>query len=93
MTGVYLLHFSRKYKHAAHYIGWAKKINARINHHKNGTGARLCAVVAADGIELETARIWEGKDKAFERKLKNQHKPSDFCPICSGEKANKRMKG
>jgi galactose-1-phosphate uridylyltransferase len=42
---------------------------------------------------LITARVWEGKDKSFERKLKNQHKPQDFCPICSGEKANKRMRG
>jgi predicted GIY-YIG superfamily endonuclease len=93
MTGVYLIHFSTPYKHAKHYIGWAKKIDARISHHKHGTGARLCAVVVDSGAELITARVWEGKDKSFERKLKNQHKPQDFCPICSGEKANKRMRG
>ncbi len=92
-SGVYLLHFSQPYKHAKHYIGWAKKINARIKHHKDGTGARLPAVVVAAGIELITARIWKGKDKSFERNLKNCKKSSEFCPICAGEKANKRMKG
>ena len=93
MTGVYLLHFSSKYKHAAHYIGWAKKIDARINHHKHGTGARLCAVVVEAGIELIEARKWEGKGKDFERHLKNQKKPSAFCPICNPETAYQNMKG
>jgi predicted GIY-YIG superfamily endonuclease len=93
MSGVYLIHFSRKYKHAAHYIGWAKKIDARINHHKQGTGARLCQVVVNAGIELINARVWEGKGKDWERQLKNFKKPSRFCPICSGEQANKRMRG
>jgi hypothetical protein len=93
MTGVYLLHFSSPYKHARHYIGWAKMIDKRISHHKHGTGARLCAVVVDAGIELITARIWEGKGKDWERHLKNCKKPSDFCPICNGEKANSRMRG
>jgi predicted GIY-YIG superfamily endonuclease len=93
MTGVYLIHFSSPYKHAKHYIGWASKLNKRIEHHKHGTGARLCAVVVNAGIELQLARVWEGKDKAFERKLKNQHKPQSFCPICNPETANQNMKG
>lgn len=93
MTGVYLLHFSTPYKHAKHYIGWANKIDARINHHKHGTGARLCAVVVNAGIELITARVWEGKGKDFERKLKNQKKTSEFCPICNPETATNNMKG
>lgn len=93
MTGVYLLHFSSPYKHARHYIGWAKKIDARISHHKHGTGARLCAVVIDAGIELVTARIWEGKGKDFERRLKNQRKPSNFCPICNPQGASRNMKG
>lgn len=93
MNGVYLLHFSRKYKHAAHYIGWAKYIDERIQHHVQGTGAKLTAVVSDAGIDLIKARVWEGKGKDFERRLKKQHKPQDFCPLCSGEKANKRMKG
>ena len=93
MTGVYLLHFSSPYKHARHYIGWAKHMDDRIQHHNQGTGARLCAVVVDAGIELIEARRWEGKGKDFERRLKNCKKPSRFCPICHGEKANQNMKG
>lgn len=93
MTGVYLLHFSSPYKHAKHYIGWASKLNKRIEHHKHGTGARLCAVVVGAGIELQLARVWEGKGKDWERQLKNCKKPSRFCPICHGEKALENMKG
>jgi predicted GIY-YIG superfamily endonuclease len=92
MTGVYLIHFSSPYKHARHYIGWAKMIDKRIQHHQHGTGARLCAVVVASGIELVKARVWEGKDKTFERKLKNYHSASDLCPICNPSATN-RMKG
>jgi predicted GIY-YIG superfamily endonuclease len=93
MTGVYLLHFSTPYKHAKHYIGWAKMIDKRIQHHQHGTGARLTAVVSEAGIELIKARVWEGKGKDFERKLKNQHKPQSFCPICNPETASQNMKG
>ncbi len=93
MTGVYLLHFSRPYKHAKHYIGWAKSIDTRYLEHVTGTGARLTQVVSDAGIELIQARVWEGKGKDWERQLKNCHKPSRFCPICHGEKANENMKG
>lgn len=90
---VYLLHFSRPYKHAKHYIGWAKRLEERIAHHRNGTGARLTQVVASAGIDLLLARTWKDKGKDFERKLKNCKKASEFCPICSGEKAGHRMRG
>jgi predicted GIY-YIG superfamily endonuclease len=93
MKGVYLLHFSSPYKHAKHYIGYADYIDKRIQHHKHGTGARLCKVVSDAGIELIKARVWEGQDRTFERRLKNCKKPSDFCPLCNGDKANKRMRG
>lgn len=93
MTGVYLLHFSQPYKHAKHYIGWAKFIDERILHHIQGTGARLTQVVSDAGIELIKARVWEGKGKDFERRLKNQHKPQEFCPICNPERAYNNMKG
>ena len=88
---VYLLHFSKPYKHARHYIGWAKHLYERLDHHRNGTGARLTQVVTEAGIDLELARTWEGKDRTFERRLKNQKKAGEFCPICNPEMAKKRM--
>lgn len=79
---VYLLHFSRKYHHAQHYIGWAKKVKKRVEHHRNGTGARLMQVIVQAGIDFEVAREWDDGDKTFERRLKKQKKASKLCPIC-----------
>jgi predicted GIY-YIG superfamily endonuclease len=38
---VYLLHFTEPYKHAAHYLGWTPELDARVNAHLHGKGARL----------------------------------------------------
>ena len=92
MTGVYLIHFSTKLKHAGHYIGFANYIDKRISHHRHGTGAKICAAAIRDGIELIKARVWENADRTFERRLKNYKKTSLLCPICSGIKAEERMK-
>ncbi|MDL4817376.1 hypothetical protein [Actinomadura opuntiae] len=38
---VYLLHFTRPYKHAKHYTGWTSDLDARLAEHAAGRGARL----------------------------------------------------
>jgi predicted GIY-YIG superfamily endonuclease len=82
---VYLLHFDRRYKHAGHYLGSAKDLQARLDHHANGTGANLLRVIKEAGIGWQLARTWEGgRDK--ERQLKKQIGASRFCPICKAEK-------
>jgi len=83
MTCVYLLHFSEPIAHAQHYIGWAKDFENRLDHHCNGTGARLTQVAVERGIEIIVACIWDGKDKSFERRLKNQKNGRRMCPICN----------
>lgn len=90
---VYLLHFETKLAHAQHYIGYARErnIESRIQHHQNGSGARILQVCNERGIKYILARIWPGADKNFERRLKNCKKPSRFCPICHGEKAKQNM--
>ncbi len=80
----YLIHFDRPYKHARHYIGSALHLEARLSHHRTGTGARLLAVIQQAGIEWSVVRTWEG-DKQFERKLKNRHNAKKLCPICRAE--------
>lgn len=92
MNGVYLLHFSQPFSHARHYIGWAKHKDKRISHHRCGTGAKLTKAVVNAGIELIEARFWEGRDKNFERRLKKLKNSKKLCPICSGVKAERRMK-
>jgi predicted GIY-YIG superfamily endonuclease len=83
MEGVYLLHFDTPFGHARHYTGYAKDIERRIAMHRRGTSkARLMEVVHAAGIGFTVARIWEGADRTFERKLKDRHGASRYCPVC-----------
>jgi predicted GIY-YIG superfamily endonuclease len=67
---VYLLHFETPLHHAQHYIGYAEHVERRLEHHRNGTGARLLQVCNERGITYTLARTWEGEGKDFERKLK-----------------------
>lgn len=78
---IYLLHFDRPYRHAAHYTGWTKNLEERLLDHELGLGARLTAVVAAAGISWTLARTWNGTRSA-ERALKRQGGASRRCPLC-----------
>lgn len=78
---VYLLHFDRRYRHAGHYLGWAGNLPARLNHHRAGSGARLLAVVQAEGIGWHLARTWPG-GRDEERRLKSHGGASRICPSC-----------
>lgn len=81
-TGVvYLLHFDRPYRHAAHYTGWTLNLPHRLDKHATGHDARLLAVIGAYGVGWQLARTWTG-DRNRERALKNQGGASRRCPLC-----------
>jgi predicted GIY-YIG superfamily endonuclease len=93
MSAVYLLHLDRPISDnhtSQHYLGWASNLDGRIWHHKNGTGARFTQVAVERGIGFEVARVWEGEDRAFERKLKNQKNLAALCPHCAAERKAKK---
>jgi predicted GIY-YIG superfamily endonuclease len=79
---VYLLHFSEPYKHAKHYIGFARDLSARLESHANGTGARLLEVISEAGLTFSLARTWQGSRKS-ERQLKNRKEAPALCPVCN----------
>lgn len=82
---IYLLHFEKKLHHAGHYLGFCEDdLEARLDRHRKGQGARLLEVVVAAGIDFSVARTWKG-DRHFERKLKNQKNARRLCPICQKE--------
>ena len=78
---VYLLHFTEPYKHAKHYMGWTEDLAARLAEHTAGRGARLVAVIIAEGIGFELARTWPGT-RLLERTLKRRRMAPRYCPIC-----------
>ena len=94
---VYLVHFAWPWKHAGHYLGYSSlrrpgwkmralgllsRYEARLYHHRQGTGSRLMAVIQAAGIPWHVSRLWTGVTRDFERRLKNRHGASRFCPAC-----------
>lgn len=85
MGTVYLLHFSRSYRHARHYIGYTDNLEERLARHRAGNGARLIEVITKIGITFEVVRIWSGKRK-LERRLKNNKNSKFLCPICREER-------
>jgi predicted GIY-YIG superfamily endonuclease len=87
---VYLLHFSQKYHHAGHYLGFAEKsVEARIEEHRRGAGARLTQVIKEAGVGFECVRTWEGT-RRFERQLKNRHDARALCPTCRAERSEEK---
>ena len=86
MSRVYLLHFERPYRHARHYLGYAKNVDERLRAHRVGAGARLMEVVTEAGIGFTLARTWRG-DRKLERRLKNQHNAPRLCPVCRAQAA------
>lgn len=87
---VYLLHFSEKYHHAGHYLGFAEDFENRLEQHRNGHGARLTQVIAGVGIEFECVRTWDKETRSFERQLKNRHDARSLCPNCRQERSEEK---
>lgn len=53
---IYLLCFSKRYKYAGHYTGWASDLDARLAQHAGKTRARLVAVILEAGLKFECVR-------------------------------------
>lgn len=59
---------------ARYYIGYARDVDLerRIEQHRRGTSkAKLPAWFARQGIGFKVVRVWEGRGRTFERRLKN----------------------
>jgi hypothetical protein len=88
LGSVYLLCFvdtagqPARYRHAGHYLGWAKDVQARLAVQRQGRGARLVQVVLAAGLDVVLVRTWPGT-RLLERQLKNRHEAPRLCPRCA----------
>ena len=91
MSTIYLLHLDTPLAHARHYVGLADDLDARLERHASGQGARMLAVCRERNITWTLARTWTG-DRNFERWLKRKKGAAWFCPLCSGAAAHNRAK-
>jgi hypothetical protein len=77
----YLLHLKPAYKQAAHYLGSACGLAARLRQHGKSEGARLLQVQREAGGSFVLARTWPG-GRAVETYLKAQKQGNRLCPLC-----------
>lgn len=90
---IYLLHFATPLggpKHQArHYLGFVEgdeqSVQARLEEHRAGWGARITAAANQRGIQYEVVRTMPG-DRHQERRIKNTNNLGRYCPICSPKK-------
>jgi len=82
---VYLLHFTEKYHHCRHYIGFTERpLETRLGEHWAGNGSALThAVHEQTGNEMILARVWENVDQSIEMILKSRAESPKLCPICN----------
>jgi len=87
---VYTIHFDTPLAHGAqaptrHYTGFTDDLDARLEAHRTGRGARLMEVITQAGIPWRLASTVPG-GRTEERRLK-QHSAARRCPICKAEAA------
>lgn len=89
---LYLIHFSQRYHHAGHYLGYSRNAPRRFEHHCAGRGrAKLVEAVLAAGIGLRLAWVLPGS-RLDERALKNLKEGPRLCPLCNGPGAIKKAR-
>jgi hypothetical protein len=86
---LYLLHFSPRYRHAGHYLGYTEDLMHRFGLHLRGNGSPLVAAAVRSGSKVVLVRLWTGDGNA-EQELKRNGSRARLCPICN-PKAARRM--
>lgn len=84
---VYILHLEQPFSHARHYVGFStnsRTLRDLLEHHRRGTAnCNFTRRVMEAGITFVLARVFEGADRHFERKLKRTKNTPTYCPICN----------
>ncbi len=75
-------HEGAKIQVAGHYLGWARFLSARLEHHLAGTGANLTRVWVQHNIAFHVVRTWPGT-RSDERRLHNYGHNARLCPVCN----------
>lgn len=90
---VYLLHFSRAFKHARHFVGAtshaAEARAVAAGDTLPGFDAPLVAAARATGIQFFVVRTWSG-GPATARALRDAGNHRRLCRLCTSERAERR---
>ncbi len=82
---LYLLHFHQRLgtgKHSIqHYLGFTPDLDARLDKHRRGQGARITQVLKERGIGWDVVAVWPG-NRQVENSLK-LHSATRICPVCT----------
>ena len=82
---LYLLCFRERLgtdKHSIkHYLGFTWDLDARLEKHRAGQGARITEVLKERGIRFDVAAVWPG-NRGIENQLK-LHSATRICPRCT----------
>lgn len=90
MPFLYLLHFDEPRHHARHYLGSSARLFQRLEHHANGTAARLTEALWEDDQDWVLAGLWLPRDphklRMAERAAKRRKNAPKYCRLCGGDK-------
>jgi hypothetical protein len=99
---IYILHFvefdndtglwktAKLAGHAGHYVGWSLNASKRIKQHECGQGACITAAAKEAGFSWIVTDIIPG-DRYLERYMKNSKNTKQYCHICTGGAAKRRV--
>lgn len=89
---VYILHFSEKYYHSRHYIGFTDRdIETRFFEHIIYHKSPLIDAVIKAKIGINLARVFREAGREFERALKRRKNTAQICPICRAERNRNQL--
>lgn len=83
---VYIVHLHTPLGHARHYVGWSKKVRARLHYHRCNQGSNFLRVCNERGIDYTLCVRFAGT-RADERRLKNTNNTARYCPYCTDSPA------
>jgi predicted GIY-YIG superfamily endonuclease/ribosomal protein S18 acetylase RimI-like enzyme len=86
MAFLYILHLNEKLAHTQHYAGSTKNLQARLEAHAMGRGARYTEVLKERAIDWKLAGLYQCNHavmRRLERMLKDTCRIFRYCEVCS----------
>jgi predicted GIY-YIG superfamily endonuclease len=80
---LYLLHFSPRYRHAGHYLGFTQNLAKRFARHLEGKGSPLVKAAVGNGSKIVLVRVWAEDGNAEQEIKRVVGSRARLCPVCN----------